>query len=356
MNHTDKPGRLGSSVPPLAVTIRYLPDQAILRAGSIYEAATGREPSASTLALFALALGWYESGAIARAGSFRRFAVGYRTERAGQPVGYGFGPCGPFRAAYRLILKAEAMGLLAGDPLPVTEPAPAPRQPRQKRQAPKPVPRQQEPEPEVQQQEPEPKPARKKPAGPSTVWEEILDAYEAHAPATWARIKRRPPLSGSLPAKLREATDFAGGGPELVALVASALRSVPPFYRDTYPTGQGGRPRPASDFLLCLFSGDSRRKDLGVSGWRLFEWADLLDVAPTATEIEAARIEKRKTIPAMWFGNGWRYGTNCTTPEERRKARQDLAEYGDGPHADWDPRCFWARGMFEGWEPGMPMH
>ena len=157
------------------------------------------------------------------------------------------------------------------------------------------------------------------------VWSQLQDIYAEHAPKTWPQLVRRSKL-GKMGTRLQEGIDHAGGVDEFLALVASALKKVPDFYRETY-VRKGARLRPVTDCILCLLSGDKHHKDLGVSGWRMFEWADLMD----AGEVTKPGLRHPSEEFLCWTGTRWTYRRPDLDDDTLELHRQRLIDANLGP-------------------------
>ena len=303
----------------------FLPDQAIKEADQILEALGEGNRSITAQIFFAQVLCWYRTGAIAKAGGVSRFEAGFRRAGDLKPIGVVASKNGAITKAHKLIRKAEDLGLLDGevkvDPEPLFPPEP-------------PISKQRDtPSPKSSSPQPTPKP---EPKGP-TLWQQFTEAYCEAAPKTWAKPSSRM-QPGGLDKRLVKAAKVAGGSERLMAMVISALLNVPRFYRETYPK-RDGKLRPAKDFLACLLSGESRNRDLGTEGWRLFEWAEVMDDAPP-----------QKVIRCSWTSHDWKYQAGMSEAD-KLEARTLLFEAGQGPHPDrpinemTGRRDFWGVGM-----------
>ena len=133
------------------------------------------------------------------------------------------------------------------------------------------------------------------------IWSKLQDIYQKDAPKTWPQLVRRSRLA-KMGTRLQEGIDFAGGVDEFLGTFESALNKVPDFYRNQYPR-QGAGLRPVSDCILCLISADKHHKELGVSGWRMFGWADSLDAA----DVMAPGIQHPSEEFLHWTGTRWSY-------------------------------------------------
>ena len=159
----------------------------------------------------------------------------------------------------------------------------------------------------------------------SAVWEQLLDAYQANAPKTWPQMVRRPKLA-KMGTKIQEGISYAGGAEEFVAAFASALHKTPDFYRNQY-VRKGASLRPMLDCLICLISADKNHKDLGVAGWRMFEWSDLIDVS--AAPAPGTRHPSEEFI--SWTGTRWSYRDPFMPEEEIDRHKANLIAAGLGP-------------------------
>jgi hypothetical protein len=174
------------------------------------------------------------------------------------------------------------------------------------------------------------------------LWEKLLEIYEKDAPAEWPRMQRNQSLTGAMLQRITEAIKIAGSSDELIETFKKALQKVPKWYRETYPVNSDGMKRRATDFLPCLFSGDSNSKDLGPGAWRLFEWAD-------AERAELQNIGAEGWIGLKnveWTRYCWAY-PNGFTEEQKHQGREDLYKKNQGPHPDWPDGedCLWSPGM-----------
>ena len=157
------------------------------------------------------------------------------------------------------------------------------------------------------------------------VWEKFQEIYKQHAPSTWPQLVRKLGIA-KMQTRLQEGIAHAGGADEFLALAASALAKVPDFYRNTY-IRKGANLRPAADCILCLLSGDKNHKELGVAGWRMFEWADLMDAS------EAAKPDQRHPAEEYlsWTGTRWTYRRPDLDDAFLEEQRQLLIDAGLGP-------------------------
>lgn len=159
----------------------------------------------------------------------------------------------------------------------------------------------------------------------AAVWSTMQDIYQQSAPKTWPQLVRRSKLA-KMGTRLQEGIDFAGGVDEFLGTFESALNKVPDFYRNQYPR-QGAGLRPVSDCILCLISADKNHKELGVSGWRMFGWADALD----AGEVMAPGIQHPSEEFLHWTGTRWSYKRPDLSDEILDEHKAALIAAGLGP-------------------------
>ena len=171
----------------------------------------------------------------------------------------------------------------------------------------------------------QPEPVVEKGPDLAAVWEQILDAYQEHAPKAWPQMVRRPKIA-KMGTRLKEGIAYAGGAEEFVALYISALRKTPEFYRDQY-VRKGAHLRPISDCLQCLFSADKHHKDLGVAGWRMFEWSDLID----ASQAPAPGTRHPSEEFLSWTGTRWSHRDPLMPDEEIERHKEILIAAGLAP-------------------------
>ena len=93
----------------------------------------------------------------------------------------------------------------------------------------------------------------------------LAGLYNQHRPSTWPAYQ---PRGNGLGTKLRQALRQAGSADALADTLTAALRSMPPFWRTTYPQGRSG-----SECMAALFSTDRGCAGLGVEFWHLFSWS-----------------------------------------------------------------------------------
>lgn len=167
-----------------------------------------------------------------------------------------------------------------------------------------------------------------KPGAIPQTWARIQDLYNEKKPATWPAMSRRLKL-GQMATRLEEGIAHAGSIAEFLSLFESALLKVPEFYRGEY-VNKGGRKRPATDCLLCLLSADKNHKELGVGGWRMFEWADLIE-AGQANSQAAWRHPAEEFC--KWTGTAWTHrGPFFALSEvEQQQKKRELIEAGYAP-------------------------
>ena len=355
---------------PRAMAITHLPLALLRQAGSILEALGENGRSFDQQVKFAQVFGYHRTGMIEKAGSLRRFEAGYLDSRETIPSGIPYARGSTMSRMHKLVLKAEAQGLLeggleqqqafhrtaeaaataktgkvakgsrttegvskrgggaAGPPVanavPVTPTSPS------KAPATGPV--------SLSVVEG----GKGAPEAQGGIWEKLLEIYETDAPAEWPRLQRTLSLTSAMRSRVATAVKIAGSNSELLEILKRALQKVPKFYRETYPVNNDGMKRRATDFLPCLFSGDSRSKDLGPGAWRLFEWADIEKAEMRINSNEEPRPSKF----CDWFTYGWRYAPGLTDAQKYQE-REDLFKKGLGPRPDWpdNEQCLWHRGL-----------
>jgi len=90
--------------------------------------------------------------------------------------------------------------------------------------------------------------------------------YNQHKPGTWPAYK---PTGNALAGQLQKAIRHAGGADAFWAVLIQALRSMPEFWRVTYPQGRNG-----ADCAMALLSADRKAAGLGVEFWHVFCWGN----------------------------------------------------------------------------------
>jgi hypothetical protein len=138
----------------------------------------------------------------------------------------------------------------AARPKPAAQPVPAP--------SPKPAPPVGSPSPPETAKAPKADESR-------DLLQRLAGLYNQHRPPTWPAYQ---PRGNGLGTKLRQALRQAGSADALADTLTAALRSMPPFWRTTYPQGRSG-----SECMAALFSTDRGCAGLGVEFWHLFSWA-----------------------------------------------------------------------------------
>ena len=157
------------------------------------------------------------------------------------------------------------------------------------------------------------------------VWEQLQEVYKEHAPSEWPQLTRKLPL-GKMTSRLEEGISYAGSAEDFIALYASALKKTPDFYRNSY-VRKGAKLRPVTDCILCLLSADKNHKDLGVSGWRVFEWSDLMD----AGEAPAPGTRHPSEEFVSWTGTRWSHRDPFMADEEIDMHKANLIAAGLAP-------------------------
>lgn len=159
----------------------------------------------------------------------------------------------------------------------------------------------------------------------ASVWSKLQDIYQENAPKTWPQLVRRSKLA-KMGTRLQEGINFAGGVDEFLGAFESALKKTPEWYRNSY-VRKGAGLRPVTDCILCLLSADSKHRDLGVTGWRMFEWADSLDAA----EVMAPGIQHPSEEFLHWTGTRWSYKRPDLSDEVLDQHKANLIAAGLGP-------------------------
>ena len=95
--------------------------------------------------------------------------------------------------------------------------------------------------------------------------------YNQHKPGTWPAYK---PTGNALAGPLQKAIRHAGGADAFWAVLIQALRSMPEFWRNTYPQGRNG-----ADCAMALLSADRKAAGLGVEFWHVFCWGSQSQMA-----------------------------------------------------------------------------
>ena len=90
--------------------------------------------------------------------------------------------------------------------------------------------------------------------------------YNQHKPETWPAYK---PTGTALAGRLQKAIRHAGGAEAFWSVLIQALRSMPEFWRNTYPQGRSG-----ADCAMALLSADRKAAGLGAEFWHVFCWGN----------------------------------------------------------------------------------
>ena len=240
----------------------YLREMEALVAAIYQVEGKAKDPDIKDVLLMAQAFGVYMRGAVDKAGGLQPYLKGIRKE-GGPQLGRTELPNKRYFQFLRFVSQIDDVN--------ETQPAPTP----------------------VIEEKPE--------LSTADVWSSLQDAYKEHAPSEWPQLTRRLPLA-KLATRMEEGVSYAGSPEEFVAMFSSALSKVPDFYRTTY-VRKGAKIRPVSDCILCLLSGDKHHKELGVAGWRMFEWSDLMD----AGEAPKPGIKHPSEEFLYWSGTRWTY-------------------------------------------------
>lgn len=262
---------------------------------TIYEVeGKAKKPDIKDVLLMAQAYGVYTRGQAEKAGSIQNFLRGVRK------------PNGPRIGRTELPNKRyfEFLTYVATQCNPIEEAEPAAIDPTTKTVTPA-------------------KPAE----GPtlSVIWSKLQDIYQQSAPKTWPQLVRRSKLA-RMGTRLQEGIDYAGGVDQFLGTFTSALMKTPEWYRNSY-VRKGAGLRPVTDCILCLLSADSKHRDLGVGGWRMFEWADSLD----ASEVMAPGIQHPSEEFLHWTGTRWSYKRPDLSDEVLDEHKANLIAAGLGP-------------------------
>ncbi|MFM2172854.1 MAG: hypothetical protein RLZZ54_781 [Cyanobacteriota bacterium] len=100
----------------------------------------------------------------------------------------------------------------------------------------------------------------------SSLIAQFVATYNQHKPQTWPAYN---PTGSALASRLQKAIRHAGGAEAFWAVLISALRHVPEFWRLTYPQGRNG-----ADCAMALLSADRKAAGLGVEFWHVFCWGN----------------------------------------------------------------------------------
>ena len=93
---------------------------------------------------------------------------------------------------------------------------------------------------------------------------QFVATYNQHKPQSWPAYK---PTGTALASRLQRAIRHAGGTEAFWTALIRALRSMPEFWRITYPQGRSG-----VDCAMALLSADRKAAGLGVEFWHVFCW------------------------------------------------------------------------------------
>jgi hypothetical protein len=100
----------------------------------------------------------------------------------------------------------------------------------------------------------------------SPVISQFAATYNEHKPESWPAYK---PTGNALAGQLQKAIRHAGGADAFWAVLIQALRSMPEFWRNTYPQGRSG-----ADCAMALLSADRKAAGLGAEFWHVFCWGN----------------------------------------------------------------------------------
>jgi len=90
--------------------------------------------------------------------------------------------------------------------------------------------------------------------------------YNQHKPQSWPVYA---PTGTALAGLLHKAIRHAGGAEAFWSVLIQALRSMPEFWRNTYPQGRSG-----ADCAMALLSADRKAAGLGAEFWHVFCWGN----------------------------------------------------------------------------------
>jgi hypothetical protein len=90
--------------------------------------------------------------------------------------------------------------------------------------------------------------------------------YNQHKPQSWPVYA---PTGNALAGLLHKAIRHAGGAEAFWSVLIQALRSMPEFWRNTYPQGRSG-----ADCAMALLSADRKAAGLGAEFWHVFCWGN----------------------------------------------------------------------------------
>jgi hypothetical protein len=112
--------------------------------------------------------------------------------------------------------------------------------------------------------EPSEEPASTSPK--STLIAQFVATYNQHKPQSWPAYA---PTGNALAGQLQKAIRHAGGAEAFWSVLIQALRSMPEFWRNTYPQGRSG-----ADCAMALLSADRKAAGLGAEFWHVFCWGN----------------------------------------------------------------------------------
>ena len=171
------------------------------------------------------------------------------------------------------------------------------------------------------------------PASPSTPDQALMarfaEVYNQHRPQAWPAYS---PRGTALAPRLRRAIRHAGGAEAFWPLLARALRSMPEFWRVTYPQGRTG-----ADCAAALLSADRKAAGLGVEFWHVVAWGAYTPLSnssiggntPAAGDNAAAAMHhpdyRRACRLLSWDGHSW-LGVGMKAFDLPAPEKQRLAE------------------------------
>ena len=174
--------------------------------------------------------------------------------------------------------------------------------------------------PEVSLERPAPEPAAQREPQPAhnQLMAQFVATYNQHKPQSWPAYK---PTGKALLGRLQRAIRHAGGPEAFWAALIRALRSMPEFWRSTYPQGRSG-----VECATALFSADRKAAGLGVELWHVFLWGAMAQGVShgSAAEPQESELEKANRL-LFWSCDHWR-GRGIEAAKLDRREKQRLAE------------------------------
>jgi len=161
----------------------------------------------------------------------------------------------------------------------------------------------------------------------------FAEVYNQHKPQAWPSYS---PRGTALAARLRRVIRHAGGTEAFWPLLTRALRTMPEFWRSTYPQGRSG-----PECAAALLSADRTAAGLGVEFWHVLSWGhagEATAVAPTAEKAQQHPDFQRACRLLAWDGHSWlgvgMEAFDLPAPEKQRLAELlEAAGFGRPGHA-----------------------